>query len=138
MLIVICSHRMRKDVIEPACAKYASENAEELLIGKQYIVYGQCLVGGCLLYLIDPTIKGVVRPFWYPASLFAIHDDRLLCDWFFAQYPQCDFSGAVTAVWGYVELVTSAEHFTGLIERDPKALAVFRQHKIKCDELWRE
>lgn len=120
---------MRKDVIELGCAKYTSENSEELLPGSEYIVYGQCLVADCLLYLIDPIREGLSRPFWYPASMFSVCNAKLSCEWHFVLYPRGNFSGDVKAVWGYEQLANSSEHFIGLMERDPKALEIFVRYK---------
>ncbi len=129
MLIVTCLSRMRKDVIEPDCARYTSEVSEELLPGNQYAVYGLCLIEDCLLYLIDPIVQGSSRPFWYPSSLFSVCDSRLPNGWHFKQYPEVDYSNGVKAIWGYDQLVHSREHFIGLIEREPKDIELFIQYK---------
>ncbi len=135
MLKVICQSTKRIDIIESSCAKYVSETVEELTVGQIYPVYGQCLIEGCLLYLLDPpTRDGSTRPHWYPAALFAVKDTQLPVSWMFMQYRQFDFSGIVTAVWGYKELVTSAKHFSGVIERDPQALEEFRKNKAQIED----
>ena len=132
MLKVICKSQRRVDVAELRCAKYASTIAEELSVGKTYIVYGQCIVDGCLLYLLDTVIRdGVSYPNWYPVSLFTVCDAGLPTSWKFMYYPQREFSGLVEAVWGYDALVTSPEHYSGLIERDLKALEMFGQYKAE-------
>jgi hypothetical protein len=70
-----------------------------------------------------------VRPDWYPIELFAIEDPRIPASWEFspvrrgAEASETD----ILARWGYPLLVHSDEHFDGLVERDPKALAEFRR-----------
>jgi hypothetical protein len=72
-----------------------------------------------------------IRPDWFPMELFTVEDPSLPSEWEFATSWQFDRfklpqPPVPPARWGYRELVRSDEHFVGLLERDPAALAVFR------------
>lgn len=71
-----------------------------------------------------------IRPDWYPIELFSVEDSKLPDDWEFSTTMEYSHEGAgksnVLARWGYPLLVHSDEHWAGLVERDPPALAAFR------------
>jgi hypothetical protein len=55
---VVCQSRKRSELAIDDCKARATETAYELNIGTTCKVYGQCLAGNCLLYLIDAIEKG--------------------------------------------------------------------------------
>jgi hypothetical protein len=81
----------------------------------------------CHVYETPPTL----RPDWYPIELFSIEDAGVPEGWEFSTVAQFGMSPVkksnVLARWGYSRLVHSDEHREGLISRDPKALAEFRE-----------
>lgn len=89
----------------------------------------------CHEYDSPPTL----RPDWYPIGLFSIEDPRVPEGWEFSttlQFSEDPTSSTnVIARWGYSLLVHSDEHWEGLIERDPSALAAFRaEYELRSRE----
>jgi hypothetical protein len=102
----------------------------DIAVSHHYSVYGMCLFKGVLHYLIDSQLNG--RPNWYPAVLFNVVDGTVPKSWRFSFSPENE-ENAVSAVWGYEELVTSGSHFDGLAERDMEALRIFVKRRMELD-----
>lgn len=106
---------------------YTSETVFDIVVGETHSVYGMCYFKGVLEYLIVDS-KSV--PSWYPAVLFQIVDGTLPSCWHFGTSQDQD---EVNAVWGYQELVESAEHFDELSEGKESARVVFRKRQEEAD-----
>jgi hypothetical protein len=113
-------------------------NPEEyfnLKIGGTYIVYGINLWDRIIHYLT--LIEGARNPFWSPAELFEIIDNRLPKEWYFKFYgyeKNSHVVSLVNAVWGYKELALSQKHYDELIEREGDALDIFRMRQKEIDK----
>ena len=132
---VVCQSRKRSELAIDDCKARATETAYELNIGMTYKVYGQCLAGNCLLYLIDAIDReGLSHPTWYPAGLFAAVDGAMPSSWEFSYSREKEASPwGVVAVWGYPELVRSQEHFSRLQERKEDAMMVFLRRRAEIE-----
>ena len=105
-----------------------------LNIDRIYNAYSICIWKGTLYYLISDDD-------WYPAELFEVIDHLLSPTWFFdvrqryyfdlKKKQRCEFR---EAIWGYKEIALDPKHKTDLLERDPKANAIFKQRKEEIDE----
>ena len=98
----------------------------DLTLNQEYDVYGICLVGDLLEYLVEDNSK---MPQWYPAAAFELSDDRVSQEWHFRIFPP---DSAVTAVWGYREL-TDEGYFDALADHNFDALRIFREKRIHRD-----
>jgi hypothetical protein len=115
----------------------AFHNVEEyfnLKIGGTYNVYGINLWGGILHFLT--LIEDNRYPFWNPAELFEIIDNRLPSEWFFRFYGyerNAHIISSLNAVWGYKELALNPKHYSDLIERERGALDIFRKRQKEIE-----
>jgi|GEM_PF-3465647 len=96
------------------------ESTQEIVVGKEYTVYGMVMFDFSLYYLIVSSIN---RPSFLRADYFQIEDSSLSEDWVFAYKGQEKLS--VQAIWGYRLLVESESHYNGLIERERSELDYF-------------
>lgn len=130
---VICKYDNLPDLPE----KYSRINAFDetifgLILGKEYIVYGQSLDTGGLGYLLVEGDEPF--PCWYPAVLFNVTDQRIPSNWIFDYLRENEEYG-VSAIWGYEELIKSAHHFDRLCDRAADALEIFLRRKRETDEI---
>lgn len=103
----------------------------QLGIGDIYTVYGINIWRGIVHYLTFD--KWYNNPFWHPAELFEIVDNRIPPNWYFNFYGYEDHKiDLVNAVWGYKELALSKEYYFQLIDRDE--LSIFKQRRKEIDE----
>ncbi|MGE6896721.1 phosphoribosylaminoimidazole synthetase [Priestia flexa] len=100
---------------------------EELEINKEYYVYGTIMYEEGLRYLLYVGLDFPAIPFWYPAELFEITDHKVPMNWLYKYNGVID--GAVSAVWGYEELVMSDQHFDGLSEQEDSDIELFLKRK---------
>jgi|WetSurMetagenome_2_1015567.scaffolds.fasta_scaffold263054_2 hypothetical protein len=105
----------------------------ELTLGEIYPVYGITLWKGCLRYLIPDPQSPKGDPYWYPAELFQLEDNRLPNNWYFENYGENHKLG-FDVVWGYKELTGGLDYLAGLEKRNAAALEVFFQRKKEVDE----
>ena len=95
-------------------------------IGKEYWVFAMAVFQSVLiLLLIDDTNK----PNWYGIELFSVTDSQVPTNWLFSTSIANDHG--VEAIWGYERLISDPEHYGALIERDPSALEVFAEEKLR-------
>lgn len=95
-----------------------------LALDVQYTVYGLGVHKGIPKALLDPSREGF--PFWYSLADLEIIDPHLPTDWEVLSLEE-DWSMII----GYHELVISADHFDGILERDIGELDRFREiHKL--------
>jgi hypothetical protein len=95
-------------------------------IGTEYVVYGICLWRSVLSLLVEDESGG---PNWQPADLFDITDNRVRAEWKFGMFRG---QRGLEAIWGY-EALLSIDHYEGLIERKPEAMAAFREAKARLE-----
>jgi hypothetical protein len=119
-----------KGAVLPTDLGYFPEAEFDIEIGKSYVVYGMCFRRHEVKYLINPGDEA--RPNWYPVNLFEIENSKLPTFWEFSFVPEHQEYG-VPGIWGYEELARSPEHFDGLVERDPAAIAVFLINKRRTE-----
>jgi hypothetical protein len=107
------------------------EEEFQLNVGDIYIVYGINIWQGIIHYLTFD--KWYNNPFWTPAELFEIIDNRLPSNWYFKFYGYED-NVSINAVWGYKELALLPEHYDQLIEREGDAIPIFNERRIEIDQ----
>lgn len=133
MRVACIASKGTKELSSTTCSSYSNATAEELEIGRQYIVYGQCLFKDCLEYLIDPGGKpGWRKPNWYPSVWFQLVEGAIPSSWIFS-FKNEPASYEPRAIWGYHELVTNPNHLIDLIERTDDALEIFVQRAGAID-----
>lgn len=110
------------------------EEEFQLNIGDTYVVYGISMFLETIQYLTFD--KWGNAPFWHPAELFEIVDNRLPPEWYYEFYGYNDKSTdlLLNALWGYKELVLDADHYDQLIEREPDAMSIFDQRRKEIDQ----
>jgi hypothetical protein len=101
----------------------------QLVVGEVYTVYAISLTSQDINYLTMD--KWDTNPFWHPADIFSIIDNRLPPDWYF-HYRGFGKGQIVRGIWGYKEL-ESEEYFQNLFEREEETLRIFRQRKKEID-----
>ena len=110
----------------------ATEEIFNLVIKKEYIVYGICkLQSGELTYLILGERENM--PSWYPAELFKISDALQPLEWYCADHRHVK-NTYIDYIWGYKELALDNTHALGLIERENKDMELFLKRKAEIDE----
>ncbi|MBS7529426.1 phosphoribosylaminoimidazole synthetase [Hazenella sp. IB182353] len=102
-----------------------------LCIDDVYNVYGMCLSGGEIKYLLHDEY-GYAK--WYYADLFELIDHRLPSDWYhtFLGYRE----NSVSNVWGYKELIMHTNHFDDLVDLKEEALEIFHLRKKQMDHMY--
>lgn len=106
---------------------YGRETEFSVTPEKCYLVFGLGVYETVLLGLVQDDTE---YPNWMPMGLFEVKAIECPTRWEFALLDGIGASGGQapatwTALWGYPELVRNAAHRDGLIEREPKDLAVF-------------
>jgi hypothetical protein len=126
---VKCLHNSGKDLQEQTLALGYSKNCEmNLEINKNYNVYGMYYIKQVIYYLIFDG----ETPDWYPSELFTIIDNRISYMWYFKKYDPID-PGLIEAFWGYYELIIIDNHYSDLVDREYKAMSIFRKRKEQMD-----
>jgi len=127
-MIARCVHNTGVALGEPSRGDfYTTETVFNLEVGKDYILLGLGIFETILLALVrDETGK----PNWLPVGLFELEDTRIPTGWEFGILDSAAASGGDpanrwVARWGYPELVRNEAHCDALLDRDPRALAVF-------------
>ena len=146
---VVCQANKASEIGSFRRGLYFEPNATfDLIVGQIYRVYAIALFREVdLAASIDPKPRwypaqaGLIVltsragisppvPAWYPIEFFSIDDAELPGHWLFRSSMAFGverlLQTGVEAIWGYPELVDSPDHMLGLLDRDPKALAVFR------------
>lgn len=100
----------------------------EISINKDYNIYGIVLYEEGLRYLIFDDYE---TPYWYPAELFNIIDNKVDVTWYYEFY---GYEESVSAIWGYYELVFSKMHFDELAEQHQEAMDIFFKRKQEIDK----
>jgi hypothetical protein len=103
---------------------FTSDSNFDIKLDSEYIIYGVCIWRQVILYLLEDDTS---YPNWYPSELFLLTLNQVPTNWKFATYQGDEYS--VKAVLGYPALI-SESHYTGLIEREEKALKIFKEMKI--------
>lgn len=103
------------------------ETKYPIKIGEIYMVYGQHIYKNVLSYLLIGTYENL--PSWYPAELFEVIDAMIPMEWYY----QYDSQSALSAIWGYNELVLNKKHYDSLLEREDEAIRIFLNRKKEID-----
>lgn len=112
---------------------YTEASVFHLQIGQEYPAFGLGIRDSVLLALIlDDTGK----PNWLPVGLFEFNEEPIPLGWKFSVRDGMAASSGKkidgwVAMWGYPTLVEEPSHSDRLVERDPKALAIFFQEASK-------
>jgi hypothetical protein len=113
-------------------ALHSNDEEFQLNIGDIYTVYGINVWRGIVHYLTFD--KWYNNPFWTPAELFEIVDNRLPPDWHFKFYGYEDkHMDLVNAVFGYKELALNPRHYFELINREGDSSLIFKTRKKEID-----
>ncbi|WP_145574731.1 hypothetical protein [Yersinia alsatica] len=105
-----------------------------LKVDNEYLVYGLMFFPCRVDYLISPESN---NPVWVPGDFFEILDNSLHSSWSICithldeSYKLLHENFNIQVLIGYLELVTSISHYTGIIEREPDDLRKFFEEKIK-------
>jgi hypothetical protein len=115
----------------------AFETAYPLTPGRQYAVVGMSITE-TVFYLLVEDDRGQAR--FAPAGMFDLFEAPVPPGWRFAlgsgvrAFGRDLWSDPVVATWGYPELVEDPEHFSALVEGNPKAVAVFTRRIAEARE----
>jgi hypothetical protein len=96
-------------------------------VGREYSVFAIAVYRGAALLLLADENN---LPNWYPLDLFSISEASIPSNWFSAIY-QGNENG-VQLLLGYEDLISDESHYNALLERDPRALEIFRA-KVKSN-----
>lgn len=96
-------------------------------VGSLYTVYAMALWRGRLVCLV---VEEGGRPGWNPVEIFSVEDSRVPASWHFRILPT---NSSVQAIWGYAEIACDEAHYEALIDREPRALAMFAERKAQLD-----
>ncbi|KKM14269.1 hypothetical protein LCGC14_1707820 [marine sediment metagenome] len=107
----------------------------DLIIGKEYNVYGLIYYNDIYKYLIFDENN---TPFWYLNKLFEIIDNKISKFWYLDFLKE---ESLISAMWGYYELVNIENHNDDLMkenkdnleEKEKAALDIFYQRKKEMD-----
>lgn len=96
----------------------------EIEVGKIYNVCGIVFYENGLRYLLYDDYD---MAYWYPSELFEVIDKNVPKQWYF------DFYGnneeAISAIWGYNELIFSKTHFDGLSDQNSEDIRILLTRK---------
>lgn len=96
----------------------------EIEVGKIYNVCGIVLYENGLRYLLYDDYD---MAYWYPSELFEVIDKNVPKQWYFDFYG--DNEEAISAIWGYNELIFSKTHFDGLSEQNSEDIQILLTRK---------
>jgi hypothetical protein len=102
----------------------------QLDIGDVYTVYGITLTNQELIYLTMD--KWNTNPFWHPADVFEIVDNRLPPDWYF-YYLGFEEGKVGRAIWGFKEF-ESEDFYQDLFEREKEVIQIFDKRRKEINE----
>ena len=107
-----------------------NEPYQQLLqLNKEILVYGIFVRNGVVNYLTMDKYNE--RPYWNPAELFEVVDNKLSCNWLYKFYGY-EVDGYINAVFGYPELLDK-KHYIGLLEREEEDMKIFNFRKKEID-----
>ncbi len=106
---------------------YTPDSDFHLTVGKDYPVLGVGIWDAFLVVLVSSDTG---TPTWLPVAAFELQAAVLPKHWEFTVVDRQGASGGDVAnrwvvVWGYPELVRSAQHRDDLLEHEPAALEAF-------------
>jgi hypothetical protein len=125
----------------PPAKRYLGETDQTdyspLVIGRNYFIFALIFICDRIDFLVCPKNE---LPLWVPASLFELSDRDLPEGW-----RVCDTRGSkgyemlfenfgITYIFGYPLITRNYQHYIGLIERDPVALAEFSKEMEKVED----
>ena len=99
-------------------------------VDREYVVYAVSMWKSVLHYLVIP--ENTSLPFWYPAAIFQVTDQRVPSSWYFGH----PFGGDGTDVafeLGYEEIVRNMRHSDDLVERETEAIRIFLARKDEIE-----
>jgi hypothetical protein len=133
-MIVKCIGNKGSNLSKKTSSALHDEGAEfQMDIGDSFIVYGINIWVGVVNYLVFDKYRE--NPFWTPAELFEVVDNRLPPNWYFKYYGEDNRDmDLVSAVWGYKEIALNPDHYFGLIERSLKDIQTFHFRQREIDE----
>jgi hypothetical protein len=109
-------------------SSYTTETQFLLARGSLYRVFGI----GLFSFRLDLLVReDTGSPFWYPAGLFTLEDNRLPRHWEFAIFTADGDAVGWQARWGYPPLVHSEEYCNRLLEEDETALREFDAEELR-------
>ncbi|HWK22295.1 MAG TPA: hypothetical protein VNS08_04595 [Ureibacillus sp.] len=91
-------------------------------------MYGMIIYEDGLRYLLFDDCE---TPYWYPAELFEVVENKIAESWYYKFLQHSD--EAISAIWGYFELVHSEKHFDGLSEQEQQAVDLFFERRKDID-----
>ncbi|MEV4334160.1 hypothetical protein AB0K02_27130 [Streptomyces sp. NPDC049597] len=106
-----------------------TQEAMPITAGRNYGVYGLAQYASRAIVLVRSDDD---RPNWCPLEWFRVVDGHIPGDW---EFSVVDPTGsALQLLFGYPELVNDPDHYDGLLERDPRAISVFREIAVTPSE----
>jgi len=105
--------------------------------GRVYVVYSMFIAEDGLHYLLSDPEGAKDLPMPHSADMFVIIDHLLPIGWYFYFIDQSlseKRQDLLRMIWGYKEMIFIPDHYSNLIERDPKALEIFARRKEEIDE----
>lgn len=134
-MLVLCKSASGKDL--PGNARVIGENNETqfnpLKIGVEYKVYGVMFYPTRTDMLLCPDGS---NPLWVPSNIFEVLDNALPNNWGCVLTEKKDgYSNlyedfGITAIFSYLQLVRSYQHYIGILEREPDELQKFYEYKL--------
>jgi hypothetical protein len=129
-MLIMCQSRAGKDLSLSALCSGETDQTyfSTLHRGDRYLAYGMKCLSKKIDFLIKPE-DGV--PIWVPSNLFRILDYRVPSNWQICITSESpEYTGlfnkfGISALLGYEALVTSFEHYEGIIDCKPKHLKRF-------------
>lgn len=118
---VLCLHNHTRHLTDEHYRTGVSRNFEESIeIGKIYNIYGMCLFGGKLDYLL---VNKYNKPSFHAADYFRVIENVI------PEYWQFKFNQSglymVNAIWGYEKMVNDERHYNDLILDEGEAVSYF-------------
>lgn len=113
---------------------YSKESKFNILVEKNYVVYGISMWRNSLEYLVAEHETNA--PIWCPAELFKVISKSLSIFWYFnfEKYKNYKGEDSEKAFWGYKELVENEDHYGDLLQDKPEALQIFKKRKDQIDD----
>lgn len=118
------------DCLDPASG-FDPDTVFDLIIGKEYVVYGITLFLGYVWYYICDEVY-IYYPIWNPSPLFEVVDGRLSRYWSYGFYPGSTES-ETHVIFGYEEWVNDPYHYDKLTDGEEVEVAIFRRYKELMD-----
>lgn len=136
-MVACCLSNRFADLAEHQRGRFDDlDGTYSVTVGTTYSVVGMGVWENVLHFLVQGDLS---LPEFIPAGLFQCESQALPESWQFSLLPGIAAEGAAlwenpcSALWGYSDLVRDAGHAQLLGERDPGALATFRDELRKLD-----